>query len=87
MSCLLQLVDDPIFIPILQLEMDKKGHPAEFAQVVKEMQLGKTGHLRIEKARSGRGKVGMNQCILPNRTAICFMYVYLNCHVCNRMKR
>ena len=54
---LFQLVDDPIFIPILQLEMDKNGHPAEFAQVVKEMQLGKTGKIRIENARKGRGKV------------------------------
>ncbi len=53
----LQLVDDPIFIPILQLEMDKEGHPAEFAQVVDAMQLGKTGRLRIEKARKGRYKV------------------------------
>ena len=51
------MVDDPIFIPILQLEMDKKGHPAEFAQVVKDMQLGKTGRIRIENARKGRGKV------------------------------
>ena len=76
LSCLFQLVDDPIFIPILQLEMDKKGHPAEFATVVKEMQLGKTGHLRIEKARSGRGKVGMNQCVLPNRLCTLF-YVRL----------
>ncbi len=54
------MVDDPIFIPILQLEQDKKGHPAGFTQVYKDMQAGKTGHLRIEKGRRGRGKVGVN---------------------------
>ena len=52
----LQLVDDPIFIPIEQLEQ-KGGKPAEFSEVVREMKAGKTGHLRIKKARKGLGKV------------------------------
>ena len=49
-------MDDPIFIPIQQLEM-KKGEPAEFSYVVRDMKLGLTGQQRILKARRGRGKV------------------------------
>ncbi len=53
-----QLVDDPIFIPIEQLEQ-KGGKPAAFSEVVSEMKAGHTGHKRIENARKGRGKVGV----------------------------
>lgn len=53
----IQLVDDPIFIPIEQLEQDKNGEPAEFSNVVKDMKAGKTGYRKIHKARKGKGKV------------------------------
>ena len=53
---ILQLVDDPIFIPIEQLEL-KNGKPAEFSQVMKDMMARKSGHLRIEKGRKGLKKV------------------------------
>ena len=49
-------MDDPIFIPIEQLEQ-KGGKPAEFSKVVQGMKAGKTGHLTIERARKGLGKV------------------------------
>ncbi|KAK2155924.1 hypothetical protein LSH36_227g06072 [Paralvinella palmiformis] len=50
-----KLVDDPIFIPIQHLEQDKDRNPPEFSQVIKDMTAGKTGHIRVEKARKGRG--------------------------------
>ncbi len=46
-------MEDPIFIPIEQLEQDKEG----FSQIVMDMVAGKTGSLRVEQARKGRGKV------------------------------
>ena len=53
---LFQLVDDPIFIPIEQLEQ-KDGKPEEFSSVVQDIKAGKTGHLRIEKGRKAVHKV------------------------------
>lgn len=47
------LVDDPIFIPISQLERDKDGNPPEFGLIEKEMKAGKTGQKRIEKSKQG----------------------------------
>ncbi|CAH1773823.1 unnamed protein product [Owenia fusiformis] len=64
-----KLLDDPIFIPIQQLEQDKKGSPPEFSTVLREMKAGKTGSLRIEKARRGTPKgdarAGIKYDIMP----------------------
>ena len=68
-TCMLisvQLVDDPIFIPVSQLEQDKDGHPAEFSKVEADMKAGKTGHLHIQKARKGRRKVSFEKLLLTN---------------------
>lgn len=48
-------MDDPIFIPIEQLET-KGGQPADFYEVAKDMKAGKRGSRRIEKGRKGLGK-------------------------------
>ncbi|CAD5114296.1 DgyrCDS3438 [Dimorphilus gyrociliatus] len=48
------LVDDPIFIPIEQLEQTQ-GEPRNFSRVVEEMKAGKTGQLTIKNARRGIG--------------------------------
>jgi voltage-dependent calcium channel alpha-2/delta-3 len=50
-------VNDPIFIPIEQLEQDKDGRPAKFSDVVKDMKAGRTGSLTVPRARKGKGKV------------------------------
>jgi len=52
-----QLVTDPIFIPIEQLEQDKDGNPKEMSQVIKEMKDGLTGSMKIPRARKAKGKV------------------------------
>ncbi|XP_013386854.1 voltage-dependent calcium channel subunit alpha-2/delta-2 [Lingula anatina] len=64
------LLDDPIFIPISQLEQDKEGHPTEFSKVLSEMVQGETGHLRIENGRRGSPKgdfrAGIKYEIMPS---------------------
>ena len=50
-------MDDPIFIPIEQLEMNKDGQPAAFSQVIHDMKAGITGQKVIKNARKGIGKV------------------------------
>ena len=53
----LQLVNDPIFIPIEQLEMNKDGQPVEFLDVMREMKAGHTGSITVPRARKAKGKV------------------------------
>ena len=55
----LQLLEDPIFIPINQLEQNKKNQPEEFSVVEKAMRAGKQGSLRIEKAPGGKPRVSV----------------------------
>ena len=49
-------MDDPIFIPIEQLEQ-VQDKPTAFSQVAADMRAGKDGHVRIDDARPGRTKV------------------------------
>ena len=49
-------MDDPIFIPIEQLEQNKDGHPIEFSQIIRDMKEGREGQLYIPNARKGRDK-------------------------------
>jgi len=65
-----QLVNDPIFIPIEQLEMNKDGQPVEFLNIIKEMKAGKTGSIKVPRARKGKGKVSPSKHYL-------FQYVTL----------
>lgn len=58
----------------------KDGHPAEFSQVVIDMKNGKTGHLRIEDARKGRGKVSGHWPVLYyNRQSISAAFSWKAC--------
>ncbi|XP_067678444.1 voltage-dependent calcium channel subunit alpha-2/delta-2-like [Haliotis asinina] len=43
-----KLLDDPIFIPISQLEIDKYGNPPEFSTIEREMRAGKTGKIVVK---------------------------------------
>ena len=52
----LQLLEDPIFIPISQLEMHL-GKPAKFLELQKHMLAGETGMIRFPKARDGKPRV------------------------------
>ena len=52
-----QLLEDPIFIPINQLEQNKKNQPEEFSIVEKAMTSGKQGSLTIDKASGGKPRV------------------------------
>ncbi|KAL3869469.1 hypothetical protein ACJMK2_042147 [Sinanodonta woodiana] len=64
------LLEDPIFIPIHQLEQDKEGNPQEFSTIEQNMRAGKMGKLRIAKARDriprvrGRGFGGWGDFLL-----------------------
>ncbi|XP_050400585.1 voltage-dependent calcium channel subunit alpha-2/delta-2 [Patella vulgata] len=49
-----KLLDDPIFIPISRLEQDNNGNPSEFSTILRDMKAGKTGTIRIEKAKGGK---------------------------------
>jgi hypothetical protein len=49
----LQLVEDPIFIPIEQLEQ-KGGEPKEFTEVVAAMKAGKTGQMQMNHTQGGK---------------------------------
>ena len=51
---LLQLVDDPIFIPISQLEQSRESR-----QMEADMKAGRKGHLRIEEGRKVKGRVSL----------------------------
>jgi hypothetical protein len=54
----LQLLEDPIFIPIQQLEKNTETNkPEEFSEIERNMKLGKEGSLRIEKAKDGKPRV------------------------------
>ena len=60
---MLQLLEDPIFIPIQQLEKNTEtNEPEEFSEIERNMKLGKEGSLRIEKAKDGKPRVGMHMC-------------------------
>ncbi|XP_060584904.1 voltage-dependent calcium channel subunit alpha-2/delta-3-like [Ruditapes philippinarum] len=49
------LLEDPIFIPIQQLEKNTETNkPEEFSEIERNMKLGKEGSLRIEKAKDGK---------------------------------
>ena len=52
----LQLLEDPIFIPISQLEMHK-GEPAEFLELQKRMLAGETDTIWFPKARDNKPRV------------------------------
>jgi len=54
-----QLLEDPIFIPIQQLEQDKERKPEEFNEIEQAMREGKVGQLRIEIARDGEPRVSV----------------------------
>ena len=54
----LQLLEDPIFIPIFELEMHS-GKPAEFLTLVERMQNGETGTIFFPKARDGKMRVSV----------------------------
>ena len=54
-----QLLEDPIFIPISQLEQDKDGKPEEFRIIETNMREGKVGSLLIEKAKDGQPRVSL----------------------------
>jgi len=54
----IQLLEDPIFIPIHQLETNMKNQPEEFFIIEQAMKLGKEGFLRIERASDGKPRVG-----------------------------
>ncbi|XP_041357381.1 VWFA and cache domain-containing protein 1-like [Gigantopelta aegis] len=41
------LLEDPIFIPISQLEIDKHGSPAEFSLIESEMRAGITNQIKV----------------------------------------
>ena len=43
-------MEDPIAVPIKDLEQDKNGNPKEFNTLMKEMMEGKQGELRIVNA-------------------------------------
>lgn len=43
-------MEDPIAVPIKDLEQDKNGNPKEFNQLMKNMTEGKTGKIRIVNA-------------------------------------
>jgi hypothetical protein len=43
-------MEDPIAVPIKDLEQDKNGNPKEFNQLMKNMTEGKTGNIRIVNA-------------------------------------
>ncbi|XP_063400495.1 voltage-dependent calcium channel subunit alpha-2/delta-2-like [Mytilus trossulus] len=45
------LLEDPIFIPVSQLEMDNNG---KFSKVLKNMMIGREGMVEIEKAKDGK---------------------------------
>lgn len=60
-----QLVTDPIFIAIEQLEQDKDGNPKEMSLVIKEMKAGNTGSMTIPRARKAKGKVWPCDFCLP----------------------
>lgn len=53
----LQLLEDPIFIPVSQLEQDRDGNPAEFSLIEEGMRKGETGICFIEKAKDGKARV------------------------------
>ncbi|KAL4236042.1 hypothetical protein ACF0H5_004428 [Mactra antiquata] len=48
------LLEDPIFIPIQQLEKNKENQPEEFSEIERNMTLGKEGSKFIEKAIDGK---------------------------------
>ena len=43
-------MEDPIAVPIKDLEQDKNGNPKEFNLLMKDMMEGKQGKLRIVNA-------------------------------------
>ncbi|XP_052254694.1 voltage-dependent calcium channel subunit alpha-2/delta-2-like isoform X2 [Dreissena polymorpha] len=48
------LLEDPIFIPIQQLEQNKKTLPEEFSLIEEAMRQGKEGSMRIERSIDGK---------------------------------
>ena len=54
-------MEDPIAVPITNLEQDKDGNPKEFVQLVKEMVDGKQGDMKIMNANRLLPKVKTNK--------------------------
>ncbi|VEL17173.1 unnamed protein product [Protopolystoma xenopodis] len=50
------LLEDPIFVPIQQLEQDKDGNPREFSELLVQMSKGETGQMHIREGRRGTPK-------------------------------
>ena len=58
-------MEDPIAVPMKDLEQDKNGNPKEFNQLMKNMTEGKTGKIRIVNANRLLPKVKtLNKCIV-----------------------
>lgn len=70
-------MDDPIFIPIEQLEQ-KGGEPEEFTEVIAAMKAGLTGHVKIERAQRGKAKVNHSVASLTRRVVRKFVYSFLH---------
>ena len=47
----MQIIEDPIAVPITKLEQDIHGNPKEFNQVLEKMVKGEEGEIRITNAR------------------------------------
>ncbi|XP_021339819.1 uncharacterized protein LOC110441044 [Mizuhopecten yessoensis] len=50
------LLEDPIFIPISQLEMDINRQPAEFSMIEQDMRQGKTSFKHIPRSKDGKAR-------------------------------
>jgi hypothetical protein len=73
--CVLQLVDDPIFVDISELE--QKPGTAEavtFRQVIEEMKAGKTGMKRIELADRALPKGDFQDGLKYVKTPVTYFY-------------
>ncbi|XP_074641618.1 voltage-dependent calcium channel subunit alpha-2/delta-2-like [Tubulanus polymorphus] len=72
------LVDDPIFIPIRQLEQDKEGQPEHFNTVEENMRRGQTGKLFIKNARRGIQKGDYRAGVKFIQEPVTYYYSALN---------
>ncbi|XP_070555607.1 voltage-dependent calcium channel subunit alpha-2/delta-2-like [Ptychodera flava] len=71
------LVDDPIFIPISQLEQ-REGRPEEFTSVEDAMKRGDSGYLRIENAYRGLPKGDFADGVKLTQQPASYYYTALN---------
>nr|KAI8754030.1 voltage-dependent calcium channel subunit alpha-2/delta-3-like [Biomphalaria glabrata] len=71
-----KLLEDPISIPISQLEQDKDGKPSEFSEIEEAMLEGRSGMKVIPKARGGKMRTYYYGSI--KGTDYCFAYSLAN---------